>query len=197
MLDSVLSNKHRRKHSLNIVFAGLDKAPLHNWKNLQDGPQSDDDICKCYAQVQGAAKSWGFICGRNGLLGIDFDWGWIYRLWVKAFAQRAETLTVKTPNGGYRPLFMADDPRTDDSFKDTLHCEFKGYGRFVVLEGEALKEDGTKGEYQLTKDLEIRRDDEILDDTLNWLKELSTRYEFLNYNCMKMQMQGKVLNLET
>jgi hypothetical protein len=194
LLDDALSNIHRRKHKLNIAFARLDKAPLHDWKDLQDSSQSDDSIRTCYSQVQSDVKSWGFICGRNGLLGIDFDWGWVYRLWTKCFAERAETLTVRTPNGGFRPFFRVENPRTDDTFKNTLHCEFKGIGRFAVLEGEALREDGTKGEYQLTKDFEIRRDDQILDDTLHWLKELFNQFDFLNYSCIKAQLRRKVLN---
>jgi len=190
LLNSALSNRHRRKHGLNVLFAGSDKAPKTLWEKWQKTPQSDNDVRSLYQAAENAS-CWGFICGFNQLESFDFDWPWIYRLWRKQFSERAETLTTRTPNGGYRPLYVVEKPRTDDTFKNTLHCEIKGPGRFIVFEGEALKEDGTRGYYQLTKDLDIRSDDKIVEDTVNWLQELNERYGFLQWSCLKEKYFSK------
>jgi len=188
LLDSALSNPHRRKHGLNVLFAGSDKAPKTLWEKWQKTPQSDKDVHGIYVED---ASCWGFICGFNGLESFDFDWPWVYRLWRKQFSERAETLTTRTPNGGYRPYFFVNTPNTEMAFKESLHTEIKGPGQFAVHEGEVKLVSGEIGAYRLELDLEIRRDDEIVEDTVKWLQELNQRYEFLQWSCLKEKYFSK------
>lgn len=183
ILESALNNFYRRKYGLNILFAGLDKAPRTLWEKWQKTRQSDDDIRRLYQAAENAT-CWGFVCGFNGLEAFDFDWPWVYRLWRKHFGVRAETLIVKTPNGGSRPYYFVDTPITEMLYKATLHMEIKGPGQFAVHEGIVRRDDGEMGTYHLELDLEIQRDNKIFGDSVKWLQELNQRYEFLQWSCL-------------
>ena len=165
------------------------------WKRWQQEPQSDEDI-QAYYNAMGAdnVTCWGFVCGYKGLQAIDFDWPWVYRLWKAKFGLRAETLTVQTPNGGLRPHFICDKPETHDEFKESLHVELKGPGRFVVYEGRASREDRSIGEYRVVIDKPIREDNSIIADTLTFLEETRKRYHFLSWNCLRPHFSKKRLN---
>jgi len=194
LLESALKNPIRKLRSFNVLFAGLDKAPRLPWEKWQSQAQSDEDV-RTYFSGMGAQNvtCWGFVTGYNGLVAIDFDWSWIYRLWKKRFGERAETLTVQTPNGGLRPHYICEKPETVDKFKHSLHVELKGSGRFVVYEGHASREDGSIGEYKVVADKPIREDDNIVVDTMAWLEETQRRYHFLRWNCIRPHFSKKVL----
>jgi len=192
LLESALNNFHRRQHGLNILFAGLDKAPRTLWEKWQKTSQSDEEVRGIH-QATDKASCWGFICGFNGLVAFDFDWPWVYRFWQKWSGQRGCTLTVKTPNGGYRPYFLVNHPTTDMTFKESLHCEIKGPGQFAVHEGEARREDGSMGKYELSLDVPISRDDKIVEETVKFLKGLSQRYSFLQWPCFKKYFSKKTV----
>jgi len=194
LLNSALKNEYRHKYGFNILFAGLDKAPKVSWEKWQTTAQTDDDVAYYFRDLGPQnVTCWGFICGYGGLVAFDFDWAWMYRLWRTKFGERAETLTVQTPNGGYRPHFITDTPVTDDRFKRTLHAEIKGPGRFVAFEGKAQREDGSIGEYRVAVDKPIRSDDAILADTLAFLQEMEERYHFLRWSCLRPHFSRKVL----
>ena len=192
LLESALNNRFRRICRLNVLFAGLDKAPKLPWEKWQTTPQRDDDVIAYYNAMEPQnITCWGLICGYNELTAIDFDWPWIYRLWRKQFGDRADTLTMQTPNGGFRPYFLSTSSITDDKFKETLHVEIKGPGRFVVYEGRAKREDGSIGEYKVTVNKPMRSDDTIIQATLTFLKELSSRLSFLQWNCLQPYFSKK------
>lgn len=195
LLERALNNPLRRHYGFNILFAGYDKAPGLSWEKWQEHPQSDEDV-KAYYDGMGAGKvtCWGFVCGFKGLQPIDFDWSWVYRLWREKFGDRAETLTVRTPNGGFRPYYICEKPETNDKFKESLHVEFKGQGRFVVHEGKAKREDGNIGEYEIVVDHPIYTDNKIVADTLSWLEEIASRYNFLRWKCLQPYFKKKLLN---
>jgi len=141
LLESALNNPIRKRYGFNVLFAGPDKAPKLPWEKWQREQQSDEDI-QAYYNGMGSdnVTCWGFVAGYKGLEAIDFDWPWVYRLWKARFGERAETLTVQTPNGGLRPHYLCSKPETHDRFKESLRVELKGSGRFIVYEGKALRE---------------------------------------------------------
>jgi len=194
LLENALSNSIRKCYGFNVLFAGLDKAPKLPWTEWQTQPQSDEDI-RAYYNRMGAdnVTCWGFVCGYKSLEALDFDWAWVYRLWKTKFGERADTLTVQTPNGGPRPHYLCEKPETDDKFKDSLHVELKGTGRFVVYEGEANREDGSIGKYKVVNDKPIREDENIIVDTLAFLEEVQKRYHFLFWNCLQPHFSKKHL----
>lgn len=194
LLDLALNNSIRKRYGFNALFAGLDKAPRVVWEKWQTLAQTDDDI-KAYFLNMGAdnVSCWGFVCGFRGLQAFDFDWAWVYRLWKKSFGERADTLTVQTPNGGLRPHYICDKTKTVDKFKESLHTELKGPGRFVVYDGKASREDGSIGEYNVVNDKNIREDNNIIADTVAFLEETLKRYHFLRWNCLRPHFSEKVL----
>jgi hypothetical protein len=198
LLENALNNPIRRQHGFNILFADQNKAPKREWVKWQTQTQTDQDIRELYSSWgPGEATCWGFVCGYKGLEGFDFDWAWVYRLWCHRFKERADTLTVQTPNGGYRPFYKASNPITHDNHKFSLRAELKGPGRFVVFAGAALREDGALGCYKIEKDLPVKEDSSIVPDSVGFFEELlETRYSWLSYNCIKKKLEKKrfVLN---
>lgn len=194
LLKRALANSNRKLQGFNILFADEYKTPKMPWKQWQTQPQIDEDIVDYFRKMEEADYSvscWGFICGYKGLQGIDFDRPWVYHLWKAEFDDRARTLTNQTPNGGFRPYFICKKPKTDDSFKESLHTELKGPGRFVAFEGKAKREDDSLGKYTVTEDLPILVDDSIVTDTLAFLEALKKRYNFLNWLCLRPYFSKK------
>ena len=112
------------KFGLNILFSdGKDPSICGAWKHWQAKPQTKRDIQLLYNRVGDEATAFGVIAGFNGLQPFDFDWPWVYRLWARDFGARTETLTVRTVNGGFRPLFFSSSPVTVSEFKETLHVK--------------------------------------------------------------------------
>lgn len=192
--QSALNNSVRQQYGFNVLVAGLDKVPQYPWKKWGIEAQTDSDAQAIFGQMESdKITCWGFVCGFNGLQAFDFDWSWVYRRWRKHFGDRAETLTLQTPNGGFRPHYVCEKPVTDDRYKRTLHTELKGPGRFVVFEGNAKRENGEIGEYAVVVDKPIREDNSIISDTLTWLDETQKRFHFLFWNCLRSRFSGKRL----
>jgi len=64
ILSQALNNQIRRQYQLNVLFAGLDKAPTLPWTKWQTCDQTDGDICG-YFDAMGSSNvtCWGFVCG--------------------------------------------------------------------------------------------------------------------------------------
>jgi len=194
LLENALNNPLRRRHGFNVLFADIKKAPKREWIKWQSQPQTDDDIRALFSTWKpDEATCWGFVTGYKSLEALDFDWAWVYRLWKTKFGERADTLTVQTPNGGLRPHYLCEKPETHDKFKESLHVELKGPGHFVVYEGKANREDGFTGEYKIVIDNPIREDNTIIADTLAFLQETYGRYSFLWWNCLRPHFRKKAL----
>jgi len=188
--------RFHRKFGWNILFSkGKNPSICGSWEHWQTTPQTEQDIKLLYGKTSGEATAFGPITGYNGLVAIDFDWPWPYLLWEKRFGARANTLTIRTPNGGFRAFFFSSKPVTVSRFKHTLHVEILGSGQYAVFMGRAVREDGEMGKYAIFKDMPIRKDDSIVTDTVDWLEELlQNRYKFLTYPCIKSQLKGKIIN---
>jgi len=194
LLENALNNPVRKRYGFNILFADLNKTPKREWTKWQTQAQTDDDVRSIYSSWRpGEATCGGFVTGFRDLEAFDFDRAWVYRLWKTRFGPRADTLTVQTPNSGLRPHFLCEKPETHDEFKNSLHVELKGSGRFVVYEGKAKREDGSIGEYRVFVDKPVREDNNIIADTLAFLEETQTRYHFLFWNCLRPHFKNKVL----
>jgi len=195
LLEKALNNSIRKRYGFNVLFADINKVPRRDWVKWQSQAQADDDVRALFATWKpDKVTCLVFVCGYKGLEAIDFDWPWVYRLWKAKFGVRAETLTVQTPNGGLRSHFICDKPETCDKFKESLHVELKGPGRFVVYEGKANKEDGSIGEYKVVIDKPVREDNSIIADTLAFLEETRKWYHFLFWNCLRPHFSKKRLN---
>lgn len=194
LLEKALGNSIRKHYGFNVLFADVEKRPRIDWKKWETETQSEQNIHDYYnAMGKYGVASWGFVCGFKSLEAFDFDWSWVYRLWKAKFGNRAETLTVQTPNGGLRPHYLCEKPETIDKYKESLHVELKGPGRFVVYEGQAKREDGEISEYKVVVDKPIREDNTIILDTLTWLEEMQKRFHFLFWNCLRSRFSGKRL----
>ena len=67
------------------------------------------------------ATNWGIRNGIGRIIGLDFEWSWIYRIWVDKLADRTDTLTFETPNGGKRPVFFTTEVEGAVPHKSALH----------------------------------------------------------------------------
>ena len=167
LLQSALDAPLRRKHGLNVLFADEEKRPaVKTWAEWQDKSQMDGDVRLLHQQAIRPITCWGYVTGVGGLWAIDFDATWLYGLWRKRFGVRAETLTVETPNTGVRPYFLCKQPVTNNRFKETLHAELEGPGRFTITAGAIRRADGSMGEYHIAVEKPILRDDRMPADTL-------------------------------
>ena len=102
--------RFHRKFGWNILFSkGKNPSICGSWEHWQTTPQTEQDIKLLYGKTSGEATAFGPITGYNGLVAIDFDWPWPYLLWEKRFGARANTLTIQTPNGGFRAFSLAVD----------------------------------------------------------------------------------------
>jgi hypothetical protein len=185
----------KRRFGMNILFSdGRDPSICGSWSGLMSEEQTDEDLEKLYDRVKHRATAFGLVCGFNNIVAFDFDWPWVYKLWAREFGDRAKTLTIKTPNGGFRPLYYSSDVRSFDGFKESLHVEVKGRGKYAVLYGKALREDNSLGSYEVVLDLPLKRDDEIVEDSIKWFKKLLERWSFLTFNCVKAQLKTKTIS---
>jgi len=193
LLENALNNQIRKRYGFNILFADEEKRPaVKTWTEWQATPQTDDDVRRLSQQATRPITCWGYITGFNRLWAIDFDAAWIYRLWRNRFGARAETFTIATPNMGVRPYFLCDKTVTDNRFKETLHVELGGTGRFAVTAGSIRRGDGSIGEYCVAVDKPILQDDPLPDDTIRFLEEVLERHEFLRWKCMQPHLERTV-----
>lgn len=139
------------------------------------------------------AWNYGPKTGLNNLATLDFDWEWVYYSWKNKFKERANTLTFQTPNKGYRVLYYTLEKGVGNPFKESIHTELLT-NTYVAVGGYALDVEGAKQPYTKTNDASILQDNNILQDTKNFLTELQQRYDFLGYKCIKEQL-GKHIKL--
>jgi len=154
------------------------------WTEWQTRKQTDEDVHRLFKEAGRRATCWGYLTGVGDLWAIDFDVPWVYGLWRRRFGARAETMTVETPNIGGRPYFLCKQPVTSNRFKETLHTELEGPGRFAITAGAIRRADGSMGEYRTATQAPILRDDRMPADTLAFLEEVLGRYEFTRWRCM-------------
>ena len=93
---------------------------------------------------------------------------------------RAKTMTIRTPNMGYRMLYVTSEKENSSPFKRGLHMEFEN-GGYVAVGGFAEDVDGKKQPYSQVIDSEIRVDNSILSDTRAFLVQQLERYDFLRF----------------
>ena len=179
-LKPILEAKHR--YGWNIVFGDASKSPemCGQW---EVDSQTDEQLTRLYDRVKEHAENWGPITG-NGLIAFDFDWPWVFGLWIEHFSQRADTLIMETPNGGARVFYHTTESSPGDPYKETLHLEIKT-NHYVAAGGEALTQDGDLKPYITHQNNAIKTDNEILSDTVAYFDELlEKRYSWLNYHCV-------------
>jgi len=168
------------------------------WREVKErGTQTREELQALFERAGERAANWGPICGVADLFSFDFDWPWVYGLWVDRFKERALTLTYQTPNGGARVFFYTVEKPQGDPFKTTLHVEYKA-SHYVAVGGEARTVEGEMRPYKRVGKLplEIRRDDEIIGDTTVFFKELlEGRYRWLRYKCVASHLTGKRIEL--
>jgi P4 family phage/plasmid primase-like protien len=190
----------KRKYPTWVLLLG-DKAKnparlVGSWKDITS--QSMEEL---QALVKRAQKSeieaWNFgpRTGLGGLACLDWDWEFLAYRWEKHVGSRANTFTVRTPNMGYRMLYVTIEKENSSPFKRGLHMEFEN-GGYVALGGYAEDVEGKKQPYTKTNDAEIRVDNTILADTRAYLSKLLERYDFLHYNCISSVVNRKHITLD-
>jgi len=185
-LNIILKAKHR--YNWVIVFGDATKNPqiCGEWKKKT---QTDEELTKLYESVKDKACNWGPITGINDLNAFDFDWAWIFGLWLEHFRDRSNTLITETPNGGARVYFLTNETMRRDPYKKILHLEIKT-NHYVAAGGEAITQNGDLQPYTICQDQPIKRDDRILEDTVKYLdKLLKKRYAWTKYHCIQAYLE--------
>ena len=195
LLEIALNDKVKQDNGLSIVFVTKDKHPgLKKWQEYGKLNQTDDDIKELYRKRRHLNVGYSYYTGFNGLIDIDFDWGWTYHVACRQFKERMETRTLKTPNGGYRVLFITDKPEDFLNFKEKHpRVEIHGtVGHHVIVYGTFKDQKGTPKEYEIIKDCNILRDNQILKDVSTFLKMINERCKFLEYKCIASCLKNKI-----
>jgi P4 family phage/plasmid primase-like protien len=139
--------------------------------------------------------NFGMVTGLSNVNTIDFDWEFIYHLWVQKFGARTNTLTFRTPNLGYRVLFCSAEKDNSNPYKKPLHTEFLN-NQYAALGGFAVNVEGHKGEYVLVKNTALLEENSLGADTRKFLAEISEKYDFLQYQCIFQTVNTKHIILE-
>lgn len=163
-----------------------------NWQKID--PQNPDQVNELVELARKKqASAFGILNGVEDYLGLDFEWSWIYRIWCDLLDDRSETYTVQTANGGKRPVFQTKEVSKDwgEPFKNTVRFEIKNKG-YVILGGKAKDIMGNQSQYKVVKDLPIRRDDNIIKDTIETLKKIYEKAQFLGYKCIQSGLDKKM-----
>lgn len=122
------------------------------------------------------------VCGRisDNLLVVDVDEAWIYS---EVLADMyPDTLTCETGKG-YHLYFKTPMCFTNDTFKNNLHVEFRGDGRYIVAP-PSLHTTGSKYEF-----LEIREPMKVanpIKDIINAIKKYAPDVQHLVSNGSKI-----------
>ncbi len=166
------------------------------WKDIVC--QSMQDLEALVARAhRSEVEAWNFgpRTGLGGLACLDWDWEFLAYRWVKDFGYRAKTMTIRTPNMGYRMLYVTSERENSSPFKRGLHMEFEN-GGYVAVGGFAEDVDGKKQPYTQVADAEIRVDNSILSDTRAFLAQQLKRYDFLRFNCVFFIVDRKHICLD-
>lgn len=193
--------EEKKLHPEWIFFIGdKQKNPqtiIGKWRDVNSQTYEEllDLVEKTKQRKDVEAWNWGIRTGINDLACLDFDWEFIYYLWVRKFGDRAKTITYRTTNKGYRVIFKTSETDNDNPYKNNLHTEFENKG-YAVLGGYAEDEEKTKQPYIKLPNLrlypdknfcyynELTTDNTLISDTKNWLKEVMERFDFLQYRCV-------------
>ena len=192
LIEQALDDPVRRKYDLNVTFHNENKECFtKGWNNWSTNEQTELELKNSYIE---SCTCYGFVTGYNGLFGVDFDWEWPYHLCKEHFGERFDTYTVRTPNQGYRCLFITENPKNNDNFKNSLHVELQG-GKAAIVAGEANDAAGNIREYIPIKTDLIKKDAEIQKDIIDFLNETLDKCNFIEYKCISSCLQHKKNNL--
>lgn len=197
LLYQALNDHHRQKHGLAVVFDTQDKHPnIKNWQVYAKEEQEEAEIKELY-QKRTDYTAYSYFTGVSGLIDIDFDWEWLYNEANKFFGDRFNTRTLRTPNGGYRALFITGNPEDCLQYKNQPpHIEIHGKKtHHVIVYGQVLNEQGTMGDYEVVKDFQIRQDSEIIPDFIEFINKVMGKCNFLQYHCIKNNLLKKQVAL--
>jgi P4 family phage/plasmid primase-like protien len=166
------------------------------WKDITSQSMQDLEALVLRAQSS-EVEAWNFgpRTGLGGLACLDWDWEFLAYRWTKHFGDRAKTKTVRTPNMGYRMLYITSEKENSSPFKRGLHMEFEN-GGYVAVGGFAEDVDGKKQPYVQVAEAEIRVDNSILLDTRAFLAKQLERYDFLRFNCISSVVDRKHICLD-
>ena len=187
LLEEALNTLLKKKYSLNILFGDATKNPHVTGWNTWCGSeqQTDTDIKAFYDKRKDAFTNYGFAVGHSSLIALDFDWEWVYhRAQDKHLSILEGTFTKQTPNGGYRVLVISlNYDRNNSKYKNALRFDIFGEVHYAACYGEALKEDGTIGEYKPIYEDNIKTVDS-LNELEAFLEDTLKLYDFLTYPCI-------------
>ena len=187
LLEEAIANNLRKTYGLNILFGDKTKDPhIQGWtKWCGSEQQSDEDVIEIFNKRNDAFTNYGFAAGHNGLIALDFDWEWLYlRAKDKHLSVLEDTFVAKTPNHGYRVLAICPDYDVNNSkYKNTLRFDIFGGKHYAACFGEALREDGTVGEYKPLYEEKIKTVDS-LSELEAFLGDTLKLYDFLTYPCI-------------
>ncbi len=166
------------------------------WKDFTSQSMADLEALVKRAEAS-EVEAWNFgpRTGLGGLACLDWDWEFLAYRWSKRFGDRAKTLSFRTPNMGYRMLFLTSETENCSPFKRGLHMEFEN-GGYVAVGGFALDVDGKKQPYTQAVDAPIRVDNAILTDTRVFLGQQLERYDFLRFSCVNSVVDKKHIRLD-
>ena len=194
ILKAALNDEERTKNNLCIVFVNEDKFPgFKGWQECAKGRQNRKEIRKLFNKKKNSISGYSYFTGVSGLIDVDFDWEFAYHASLREFGERMDTRTLKTPSGGFRALFIVDEPQDFLEFKSKVpHVEIHGKSSHqVVVYGKGKNDKGQLKDYKLVNDTEIRKDPEILTDMINFLKKINEKCHFLEYPCIKSALSQK------
>lgn len=180
-----------------ILIADETKNPgvfMGSWDKIK--PQTPNEINDLLDSARLSNKkltNWGIRVGTNEYWGGDFEWSWVYRIWMDKLGSRSETYTIQTANGGKRPVYLTNEVNKDwgEPYKNNIRFEIKNKG-YVILGGMAIDILNQPSEYKVIKDVPIKRDDQIIQDTINILETILAKASFLEYNCIKTTLDKKM-----
>ncbi len=181
-----------------IVTGDRDKNPESlgkGWKKQTQTMEEFEDLIKYCESSKTEFWNFGIVTGLNNVNTIDFDWEFIYSLWVQKFGARTNTLTYRTPNLGYRVLWFSTEKDNSNPFKKPLHTEFLN-NQYAAMGGHAIDAEGKKGEYILVKQTPLLTDNTLGVDTRKFLTEILEKYGFLQYQCINQTVNAKHIRLE-
>ena len=114
--------KEKQLHPDWVFFVGdKEKNPqkfVGSWKEQTSQTTQELEIL-----IEGSQKrtdeawNWGIRTGIKNIACLDFDWEFLYYRWLRSFGDRAETVTYRTANKGFRVLFRTRETENDNPYK--------------------------------------------------------------------------------
>jgi P4 family phage/plasmid primase-like protien len=182
-----------------FLFGDKSKNPsriVGSWKDLTSQSLVElEALVKKAKASEVEACNFGPRTGLGGLACLDWDWEFLAPLWSKHFGNRAKTLTFRTPNMGYRMLYVTSEKENSSPFKRGLHMEFEN-GGYAAVGGFAEDVDGKMQPYVQGDQADIKVDNTILCDTHAFLVSQLERYDFLRFNCVSSVANRKHICLD-